>query len=342
MSTQKEFLRNFEVHGDGHPVDPNSFMLLPAMNIPGMRVRWAAENKVSQSVLLKVHGGLGDQICAEPTVRFAVETLKDVEISLLAMTPELYSHIPFKKVYEKGDYPNLGEHLIFDLFAQQDYFILNYIKHEHCHCVDFSCLVAFQGMVPQEFRQINLKPSEESFAKIEPHAGPDKVVVHCGKSWQSKTFPNWWWNRVLARLKEKSAVPILIGKSENPNSVTGMIEGIDIEGCIDLRDKLQIMETVALLQKSKVLLTNDSSPMHMAASGDAWIGFVTMARRPEFLTHTRHGQFGWRMENMSRDGIWSKKDVYLKAGHIEEIGDELRDSRLPTPEAFADWGIDRL
>ncbi len=343
QSTPSDVMKNYKDVPEEAPVDPNSVMLLPAMNIPGMRVRWAMEKGIERRILLKAHGGLGDQICAEPTIRFALKTIKDVEISLLAMNPDLYEHLHFKKVYNNGEFPEVGEHLIFDLFAQQDYFILNYLKHEHIHCVDFSCLVGFHGMVPTEFREITLKPSLQSILNAGELTGSvSQVVLHPGKSWASKTFPASWWNKVIDVLKSEAVIPILIGQSINNNSVTGMVEGINADGCLDLRDKLKIMETVALLQRCKVLLTNDSSPMHMAASGDAWIGYITMARRPEFLEHMRHGCQGWRMQNLSKGGFWNQKDVYLQAGPIQDMDAAQMNEWLPSPEEFAGWALAKL
>lgn len=340
MNTQKqeEILKNFKVVPESEPVDPNSVMMLPSMNLPGMRVRWAYERGIHKNILLKVHGGLGDQICAGPTLRFVLDTMKELDVSLLALTPELFYHLPFKKIFSPDEeFPAIGDYFIFDLFAKQDYFILNFIKHEHIHCVDFSALVGFQSMVPNAYREIQIYPPEAAIEKADPYG--NGVVLHPGLSWQSRTMPTWWWNKVIFTLKDSGIRPIIIGKKYH-NATT--IEGLEVQGCIDLRDKMELMETIALLQSSKVVLTNDSSPLHMAASGDAWIGYITVARRPEYLTHTRHGQVGWRMENLSLGGIWEQKDVYLKAGNIADIGDELRDSWLPTPESFAEWAISKL
>jgi hypothetical protein len=318
----------------------NATTPIPLMNFPGGRNRWAKERGIERSLLMKVHGGLGDQICTEPALRFALETFKGVEISLFALDPILFQHLKFKNVFNmaRGESPGFGYN-VFDLFATDVYFINNFIHHDRCHAVDYSALVAFQGMVPKAYRELKTVPSRECFDKIDPYLEGCHVVVHPGKSWQSKTFPVSWWNAVLARLKSHGVTPLIIGRKFR---TTSTIEGLNTEGCIDLRDKLELMETVALLQGTQVVLTNDSSPLHFAATGDAWIGYVTMARRPEFLEHQRNGQQGWRMENMSLGGIWEHRDVYLESGHISDIGDELRDSWLPKPEDFADWAIERL
>lgn len=322
------------------PTNINGMMLIPEMNLPGMRARWAIAGGFERNIVMKVHGGLGDQVCSEPTLRFALETLKDVDITLFAMNPELFSHLKFKDVYNiaKGEFPG-SRYAVFDLFVTTEHFIVNFLCHDNIHAVDFSCLVAFQSMLPAAYREIVLKPSVEDFQKIQPYVGGDRIVLHPGRSWPSKTFPESWWNDVIARLQSKGVTPVIIGK---PHFNAGTIDGLNLDGCIDLRNQTSTMEMVALLQKIPVVLTNDSSPLHMAASGDAWIGYVTMARRPEYLTHVRKNINGWRMENLGKGGLWEKYDFYLNMAGIDKIDENDLMRWLPTAHEFADWGISKL
>ncbi len=108
--------------------------------------------------------------------------------------------------------------------------------------------------------------------------------------------------------------------------------------------KLSIMESVALLQTANVLLTNDSAPLHMAASGDAWIGFVATCKHPDMITHWRNGQWSWRMKNHGKGGIWDVLDHCPNKAETleaENVGAELLTSWLPDPVAFANWALDK-
>jgi hypothetical protein len=122
---------------------------------------------------------------------------------------------------------------------------------------------------------------------------------------------------------------------------------VDTAGCTDVRNKHTVLETIWLLQQTKVLLTTDSSPLHMAASGDAWIGMVSTAKRPDLITHWRHGEFGWRMKNFSKSGCWE----YLKEDYgpnkpkgvdVSRVPDDVLRSWLPDPKEFAQWAVNKV
>ena len=82
----------------------------------------------------------------------------------------------------------------------------------------------------------------------------------------------------------------------------------------------------------------------MAAAGDAWIGFIATCKHPDMIMHWRHGQWAWREKNLGLGGIWDvldycpNKDSDVTA---ENVGDHL-ETWLPSPESFAEWGIEKL
>ncbi len=204
--------------------------------------------------------------------------------------------------------------------------------------------------MPIKYREINLVPSEEEFHKVDgilngirASGFKEWVIIHAGKHWQSKTFPKVWWDKVLDIIKASGAIPILVGghaESEDPHGFARTTVNVNSQGCLDLRGKLQLMETVALVKRSKVVLTNDSSVIHLSAPSDAWIGFITLAKHPDYLKHFRKGVFGWRMENMELGGVWDERHV-MSGQTIHDIGDKVEEL-LPPPENFAGWALDKL
>ena len=105
------------------------------------------------------------------------------------------------------------------------------------------------------------------------------------------TFPKAFWDKVINRLCDRGLTPILIGADADDNRST---VDVDASRCLDLRNKLSLTESVWFLQNATVLLTNDSSPLHMAASGDAWIGYIATCKHPDMITHWRRGRWQWR------------------------------------------------
>lgn len=333
------------------PLDPKGQILMPAIKSPGFRRQLAVERGVQNNILIKTWGGLGDEVCAIPTVTFALETFKGKEVHLAAMRPEFFRHLNFGKVYNllTGPFPDWDRYHTFDAMCSHGDIPWDYICHVYTHCIDANSLYAFRCQLPLSYKEIKLFPNEKEKEKInniinENLLNHKWVIVHPGQHWESKTFPVKWWNDVLARLKKENVIPVIVGgtqKPQNPGEFLRTTVNIDNTGCLDLRNKLELMETVALIQRSNVVLTNDSCILHFAAASEAWCGFVTMAKHPDYIKHYRHGRFGWRMENLSKGGLWEITDV-LDGIAIMDIGEENMQKWLPQSEDFAEWALEKL
>lgn len=168
----------------------------------------------------------------------------------------------------------------------------------------------------------------------------DGVAIHPGKHWQSKTFPKDFWDRVIIGLKNRGLTPLIIGANADDNR--GTVD-VDTAGCIDLRNRLSITESIWLLHRTAVLLTNDSAPMHMAASGNSYIGFVATCKHPDMITHWRKGQWQWRERNFGKGGIWDTVDYCPNKAEkveVEFVEPKLLESWLPNPYEMADWAYE--
>lgn len=317
-----------------------SFMNIPAMEIPSFRMHLAVEAGIDRKMLFLTGGGLGDNICAEPVFRWALDNFKDCEISLGTGRPELFRHLPFKKVYaEPNEKPNLADYHVFRAMPGHEGLNSEFLCHMFCHCVDYISLSMFKCQLPVKGRSIRLIPSafEHSYSS---QLNETDIAVHAGVTWQSRTFPKWWWDEVIYHIREMGCRPVLVGaKSADDRSTVD----VDAEGCLDLRDKLSVMESVAVLQKARVLLSNDSAPIHMAASGNAHIGFVSTARDGGCITHWRNGEFGWRMHDFT---VGSAVENYTFCPNTQGIGINKIDPEkllayLPKPFEFAKWGVEK-
>jgi hypothetical protein len=119
---------------------------------------------------------------------------------------------------------------------------------------------------------------------------------------------------------------------------------VNPEGCLDLRNKLSINDSIWLLQRAAVLLTNDSSPLHMAASGKAFIGYIATCKHPDLITHWRQGKWQWRETNFGKGGIWDTVNFCPNKGEkveAEFVDQKLLESWLPDPYAMADWALSK-
>lgn len=330
-------------------INPDGNVVIPGREVPSFRTTLAIQAGVEKNILISTWGGIGDQICAEPTLRFALDTFKGANVSLVSEIPEFFKHLPFKEVLTPAEArERASEFFRFETIQPPASLVWEFMSHMIVNCIDFASLCAFRCQIPNRYKPVQLKPVEYAFERprgfLSELFGSRYVVVHAGKHWPSKTFPKDWWDGVLSALMNESIVPVLIGDNCDDNRGT---VNVDTAGCLDLRGRLSLMESVALLQLSPVLITNDSSPLHMAASGNAWIGYIATVKHPDYITHWRgpEGEFGWRMENLGLGGYW---DVMSNLPNVEQeislenVDEALLRSWLPDPKNVAQWAKKRL
>lgn len=321
-------------------------VLLPGMQIPTFRSQVAIDRGVGNRVCFRVWGGLGDQICSEPTLRYALKTFKGCEIFLATDKPELFEHLKFSAVFDlrKGqpDWVNL---LTLDTMREPSDLTWEFASHMLVNCVDFASICSMRSMLPVEDKIVQLKPPKPRGAIHDLIFEKNLVYVHPGLTWQSRTAPKWWWDRVLVKLISAGLLPVLIGAKPAGKQTTVDVNAL---GCADLRGTTSLMETVWLLQHAKVLLTNDSAPIHMAATGNAWIGFLSTCKHPDFVMHWRRDERGaaswcYRMKDLSLGGAYQLYDICpnkVEAVEAEDVGEHL-ENWLPEPESFAQWAIEK-
>ncbi len=316
----------------------NDAFKIPGWRIPSWRTSFACQQGVEKNILFKTWGGIGDQICAEPTLRYALEHFKDCKVTLASSIPEVFGHLKFHDVYDlTKESPILDDYLWFDTNSEADQFNLVYqfISHNVIHCVDFPTLCALRCTLPVAEKSIVLEPPR-------PPAGSELyeianqcgryVIVHAGKHWQSKTFPKKWWDEALFSIVGQGFTPVLIGRENGPGQ--GTVD-VDTAGCVDLRNKTTLNETIWLLKNSAVVICNDSSPLHMAVAGDAWIGFFATAKHYDYLYHWRRGQWAWRMKNLSLGGYWDLQHYcpnQIEEKTIDKVDPKILESWLPDPK----------
>lgn len=318
-------------------------VILPGIEVPSYRTMKAIKNGCENNILFTTWGGIGDQICAEPTLRFALDTFKGADVSIATELPELFSHLKFKKVYDlKKEKPDYNKYLKFDTINNPESLTWEFVSHCVTHCVDFPTICSLRSTLPIRYKPVILEPHVDSKFDLLKYASKEYVVIHAGKHWESKTFPVEYWNSILDAIIEKGLTPILIGKETDATQGTVQTK---TNGCIDLRNKLKLMESVYLLQHSPYLICNDSSPMHMAVTGNARIAFIASAKHQDYLYHWRLNKRGepewaWRMRHFNKGGIWDILDYCPNKENtvtVDKVGTDILVKWLPEPKEILDW-----
>lgn len=322
-------------------------IVMPAMMIPGWKTFYAKSRGVLDNILIKAWGGLGDVICAEPAIRYAKKLFPNCSISLATHHPQLFSHLEFDQVFDMNKAMPIWEnYFVFDTIYPPEHLVWQFMSHMLTHPVDFSSLCMWRMQLPIAEREIQLPKHPMSAQVFSALNAKNAIPLHFGQHWASKTFPIEWCEALKEEFINAGFTPILIGKDDRNghHGGTGYVPVKSI-GCIDLRDKLDLGSFVAILQNAKWIFSNDSSPIHAAASGDAYIGFVASCKHPDFLMHWRKGQFGWRTANFGLDGAWNHIDHGPNATEtieVERLPEGLMEKILPEPSSivakYIEWG----
>lgn len=334
--------------------------IIPAMFDPNHRASVALAAGTAKNLLVVARGGIGDQVCAFPTIAHLFKYFPAIGCTLTLAAHDglapLFAQFPWKRVFDmREEMPVWNNYFVMetinDLTAHDTWAHLADEFFNHCgvHTVNFASILATRGQLPVEEREIVIEPGAVSPEVVGIAEMQNAVVVHPGKHWQSKTFPKKWWDAVIKGLIAGGLDPVIIGAKRKD---TGTVD-VNTNGCVDLRGKTSLLETIWLLQRSKVLLTNDSAPLHMAASrdtagtvGKCWVGFVATIKHPDYIMHWRYGKWAWRQQNLGLSGLWDAIDyspgaVNPQIQGVEKVDHNLLMSWLPEPAAVVDWAKEK-
>jgi len=293
-----------------------------------------------RNIFMFVGGGIGDQVCSEPVLRYMKEELyPDANIFALTSVPRLFDHLDIKadRKYPEGEFDAMHEMNAHP--SQVDHLQMKLI-HPLCHPVDYISTACIGRILPDEFKTPKLTYSKKDLKESKDICKnlKDLVLIHPGVGWPSKTFPIEWWQKVVDGISKTHTVG-MIGK-------TLLIDGDGVpkhsyapvecpENGYDFRDKLSLGGLIALLDKAKVLVSNDSAPVHLAGAFDNHIVLIPTCKHPDYVLPYRNGHKDYKTVSLCKktlydDHIKGYLITDLVAWHISECNN-LYDY-LPEPE----------
>jgi ADP-heptose:LPS heptosyltransferase len=97
------------------------------------------------------------------------------------------------------------------------------------------------------------------------------AVIHTGPTWPVKQWPQSHWERLVAQLKSSGLEVIQVGATRDDRDTAPTAP--PVPGAHDLRDRLSLPQTLALLGFARVFVGIDSGMLHLAsAAGTAVVG----------------------------------------------------------------------
>jgi hypothetical protein len=248
------------------------------------------EYEYKRNILISVTAGMGDQLCAEPAIRYTQKIYPNSNIFVVTHFKRLFEHLDLP-VYDYDEWLGINDAIITMYTCPDENQADHKLSHVLFHPTDFSTMSMIRRTIPNEDKQIKLKIDSSDVAYVHnllKEKDPKKpiVLVHAGKWWPSKTLPIEWWQEIVNKLSEKLTV-VLIGKTIDEKQGYQPIECP--KGGFDFRDLTTLGELFALISLSKCLVTNDSSPLHIAGAFDNWIVTVPTCKHPDHILPFRNG-----------------------------------------------------
>lgn len=261
--------------------------------------RWRTGEQFRRHIHVLVGGGLGDEIDAEPAIRYMQQHVyPDANIIISAHWPDIFSHLGLR-VYQHGqavledDMPYWAVQTL----PPPDTLMWRTVSNLLCHTVDFCSMALLRRTLPLQDRTIQLpvRPADERHIKrLTKGLNLSRLVlVHCGYHWNSKTFPLEWWHEVVHAIARDGHTVCLIGKNDETR---GVLEVVCPPGGIDLRQQLSLGQLFALIKHAGVLVSNDSAPVHIAGAFDQHIVLIPSCKHPEHVLPYRHGSVWYKAQ----------------------------------------------
>lgn len=254
-----------------------------------------------RNIAISVSAGMGDQICAEPAIRFTQNMYPNDNFYIITHFPRLFQHLKIP-TYTHGEWKGLEDAVLL-LHTCPEYDISEHkLSHVFFYPTDYSSMSMIKRNIPNHEKTIKLQLLPEDTKTVYNLLSSKKtnkptVVVHPGKWWPSKTFPIDWWQEVVNKLSEKLTV-VLIGKTISEEQ--GYLPIECPEDGIDLRDLTTLGELMSLISLSKVTLSNDSSPIHIAGAFDNWIVVIPTAKHPDHILPFRNGSQYYKTKSLCK------------------------------------------
>ncbi|MFQ5627245.1 MAG: L-threonylcarbamoyladenylate synthase [bacterium] len=156
---------------------------------------------------------------------------------------------------------------------------------------EMSVAKLFTGYEDRGFSEISTNGKKESLL---PPPGPPQGGNNCGiwqkniiaiapgSVWATKRWPEEKFQELGKRLTaENGCRIILIGGEKDHELCTRIAENIG-EDCLNLAGKLNLRESVVLLKKCDVLISNDSAPTHLGVAAGCRVVTIFGATVPRF------------------------------------------------------------
>ena len=346
--TGEDRFASFVIHYAGFP---NLGMVLEIIR---QDIReWQQGQKINyqyqRHILIDVQGGLGDQVQAEPTIRFARDYVwPGADIHIKTHFPQLFEHLGLP-IHEHSAWSPTSNTPYYHVVTLPgpDTIQWRIVSNLLSHTIDFCSMAVLRRILPIQDKKVCLQVLEEDLEEIRvllDGINPREIfLVHPGKHFVSKTFPHSWWQETVDLLAAE--IPICLIGQDDPDGTRG-IQNINCPNeAIDLRNRTSLGILIALISQAWGLLSNDSAPIHIAGAFDNEIILIPSCKHPDHLLPWRQKGQNFKAQALYKrlvidDLKCAPTEVYGASAEFLPVGKTWKDY-LPEPEEVVQAVLDR-
>lgn len=280
---------------------------------------------------IQVGGGLGDQVCAEPVIRYMINhwCSKD-DIALMTQNPWFFRHLPVTAYDQERFFPEQRLYVGTHPTPNSDPFNRT-LSFQRVHPVDYIAMRLLRRTLPIADREIRLEVLPEARDKILHKLKPvlsKAVLIHPGTGWESKTLPVQSWDSYIDTLQKQGYFVVVIGNG-NQSQTT-------LAGDWDARNQLSIDELMALISLVPVLISNDSGPIHIAGAFDNWIGLIATCKDPSYVLPYRKGSNTYKAQALEKYKVYEENfnfdPLVFEDVPIAKLDEDTKKKLMPTTD----------
>jgi hypothetical protein len=239
--------------------------------------------------------GLGDLICATPTIK-KIHDSYGHKVLVISKMPELFKNNPYVEKSLKSssvDMPYINEnYLVHNSFYNVGKKNERGIEYKH-NMMDIRQFHAIHlgFMLGKDEMECFYEPITPLTIEV-----PEKyVLIHPVSTWESRTWRAENWMQLTQSLNDLGFNVISIGKDSSETgffNVQKPVFNFEIEKGMNLMNKTSISDCWHLINKAHCFVTMDSGLLHLAGTTDTHIIHLGSSIKPEFRIPYRKGRQG--------------------------------------------------
>jgi hypothetical protein len=228
--------------------------------------------------------GLGDLICATPTIKKLHDSYQR-KIIVLSKMPELFKMNPYVEASYKATSVDMSwfrknaiMHNSFYLVGKKDERGVE-MKHNMMDIRQFHA-IHLGFMLGEDEMECYYWPTEHQ----KNHVHKKYIVIHPVNSWPNRTWSQENWLKLCEELIKWEYIVVAVGKDSSETGFFNIQKPVHEMGnnIINLMNQTSISETWHLINKAEAVVTMDSGILHLAGTTQTPIIELGSPINPEF------------------------------------------------------------